>query len=112
MEVLDANYLFGLAATPFGLASLGLIITSFLVEKATANGWKIFISWTTGIILSVVMLLLGRYFDFGAYAAFEFNTLKDWLTFAAVALSPGMISNGIYDSKALDWLLSILGAKK
>ena len=109
MESIDVSYLFGLMATPFGLATLGLIITAFVVDKSISKTVKIIASWGVGIVLSVVMWLLGKYAGFGAYALYEFNTFKDWFLFGIVALSPGMISNGIYDAKLLHWLLSLLG---
>ena len=110
-NLLNINSLLNLVATPFGLATLGLFITSFLVDKATKKVFKVILSWWVGIILSVAMLLLGKYVNFGAYAVFAFNSWQDWAVFILVALSPGLISNGIYDSKILQWLLNIISKK-
>ena len=108
-NLFNINYLLGLIATPFGLATLGVLLTAFFVEKVTSRTWKVIISWAVGIALSVGMLLLGKYANFGTYAVFEFSTWQDWTAFILVALSPGLISNGIYDSKVLQWLLNLIG---
>jgi hypothetical protein len=52
------------------------------------------------------MLLLGKYLDFGTYALFGFDTWQDWVIFGLVALSPGFISNGIFDSKFFEKILN------
>ena len=99
MENIDINYLFSLVGTPFGLATLALIVSGWInVNFDLGKTAKVFIPWVIGIILSCVMLLLGKAFNFGAYALCDFNTIKDWLVFGIVALSPGLMSNGIYDS--------------
>jgi len=111
MESIDISYLLSLVATPFGLATLALIVCGWINQMFSfGKTAKVIIPWATGIVLSVVMLLLGKYAGFGAYALYGFNTFKDWLIFGLVALSSGLISNGIYDSKMLEWLLSLLGA--
>lgn len=106
------DYLFSLIGTPFGLATLALLICGWInVKFDFSKTAKVMIPWAVGIVLSVALWLLGKFFNFGAYALYEFGTFKDWLIFALVALSPGLISNGIYDSKVLQWLLSFLGAE-
>ena len=111
MGTIDMDYLFGLIGTPFGLATLALIICGWInVKFDFGKTAKVLIPWIVGIILSCAMWLLGKFVNFGAYAQIEFNTFKEWAVFALVALSPGLISNGIYDSKVLQWLLSLLGA--
>ena len=106
---LDIGNVLTLIATPFGLATLGVILTAFLVEKTTKKGWKIFVSWAVGIFLTVGVFFLGKYASVGMFTGFIFETWKHWATFVFLALSPGMISNGIYDTKILEPVLKWLG---
>ena len=108
---MDMDYLYSLVGTPFGLATLALIVCGWINAKFDFDKpKKVVLPWIVGIILSVVMWLLSKFFNFGAYALYEFKTLKDWAVFTLVAVSPGLIANGIYDSRMLHWLLSLLGA--
>ena len=110
---MDMDYLFSLISTPFGLATLALIVCGWINAKFDfKKPLKVMLPWGLGILLSIAMWLLGKYANFGVYALYEFNTFKDWAVFALVCLSPGLISNGIYDSKVLHWLLSLLGAAR
>jgi len=112
METLSISYLLGLVGTPFGIATACLIISGWLISRQNITGiMKVLTPWVVGIVLSVAMLLAGKHFNFGAYAFKVFATWQDWVVFGLVALSPGMISNGIYDSKILEWLLRALNAK-
>ena len=110
---MDMDYLFSLVSTPFGLATLALIVCGWInVKFDFGRTVKVIMPWLVGVVFSLIMWLLGKTLNFGAYALYEFNTLKEWAIFALVSLSPGLISNGIYDSKALHWLLTLLGAAK
>ena len=109
MESLDLDLILKLVGTPFGLAVLCLTIAAWVHKEFEVVGkWKVFIPWGIGIGLSVIMFFLGKYLNFGAYALYEFNNWKDWLVFVFVAFSPGLISNGIYDSKFLQFVLKLL----
>ena len=111
LMTMDISNLLTLIATPFGLATLGLLLTAFLVDKAAAKGWKIFISWAVGIMLTAIVFLLGKYANIGMFTGWVFDTWQSYAVFVLLAVSPGMISNGIYDSKLLQWLLEFLGKK-
>ena len=109
--MVDISVLFNLVSTPFGIAVACLTLatwihTKFEVEKKLV---RVFIPWGIGIILSVIMWFTGKNFDFGAYALYEFNTLKEWAIFVFVALSPGFISNGMFDTGFLQAFLKMLG---
>jgi len=110
---MEISYILELVKTPLGISMACLIISSWLIKTLNIeNKMKVFTPWLIGIVLSGIMLLLGKFANFGAYAGYEFNTWKDWLGFGIVAVSPGCISNSIYDTKLLEWLLKILGISK
>ena len=104
MELVE---MYGLLSVPFGIALVGLFLSQWLIARLDINR-KVLTAWIVGIVLSVAMLAAGKWFGFGAYAAFEFNNWKDWAVFALVALSPGMISNGLFDSGLLEKLLNLI----
>ena len=94
---------------PFGIALFCLILSDLAIKKLDLLGrYKVFAPWVIGIVLSGVMLLVGKYADFGAYSEFVFNSWKDWAVFAIVAVSPGLISNGLFDSKLLEKVLGLI----
>ena len=94
---------------PFGIGVFCLFVSDWVIKKFDLIGrYKVFMPWVIGIVLSGVMLLAGKYFDFGAYKEFVFHDWKDWAVFAVVAVSPGMMSNGLFSSKLLEKLLSFI----
>ena len=106
MEIFE---MLNLVGTPFGIAVVCLFVTQFLIEKFNFEGKaKVFTSWIVGVALSGIMLLIGKLIDFGAYAAFDFKSWQEWATFSLVALSPGLISNGIFSSGLLEKLLNLI----
>ena len=106
MEIVE---MLGLIGTPFGLALVCLFITEWTIAKLALDGrQKLAASWIIGIVLSGVMLALGKYAGYGTYAVFAFDSWQDWTTFALVALSSGLISNGMFDSKILEGLLKLI----
>ena len=106
MEIFE---MLNLIATPFGLALVCLFIAEWVIVKFVLEGrQKVAAAWITGIVLSIVMWALGKFLGWGTYALFEFNTWQEWTTFALVAISPGLISNGIFSSGLLDKLLSLI----
>jgi hypothetical protein len=106
---MEFSEIIGLVGTPFGLALVGLFLSQWVIAKFNFEGrTKVFTAWIVGIVWSVAMLLAGKYADFGAYAGFDFVSWKCWATFALVALSTGLISNDIFDSKLLEKLLNLL----
>ena len=113
MEIIEIGYLLELIMTPYGISVVCLMLSSLLITKFNIDGkMKVFTPWIVGSVLSVIMLALGKYINFGAYAIYEFNTWKDWAIFVLVAVSPGCISNSIYDTKLLKWLLKLFGVSK
>ena len=108
-NLIDFSNLLSLIATPLGIAALGVLLTAFLVDKADKKGWKIFLSWAVGVVLTVFVFLVGKYAHIGMFTGFVFETWQHWAIFIVLAISPGMMSNGIYDSKILAWLLNFLG---
>jgi hypothetical protein len=105
----DISNILTLIATPLGLAALGMLLTAFLVDKVQPKAWKIFVSWAVGVVLTLVVCFIGRKFGIGMFAGFVFDGWQAWATFIVLCISPGMMSNGIYDSKILSWLLKFLG---
>ena len=104
---MEISEMLKLVATPFGIGLVGLFLSEWLIDRLYISK-KVLTSWIVGIILSAIMLALGKFAAFGAYAVFDFNSWQDWVTFALVALSPGPISNGLFSSKLLETILNMI----
>ncbi len=104
---MELTEIYGLLSTPFGLALVALFVSDWLINKFSITK-KVLLTWIVGIVLSVIMLLLGKFANYGAYAEFTFKVWQDFAIFTLVAISPALISNGIYDSKLLEKILDFL----
>ena len=105
----DISNILTLIATPLGLSSLGVILTAFLDDKVQPKAWKIFVSWAVGVVLTLIVFFIGRKFGIGMFTGFVLESWQHWAILFVLAISTGMMSNGIYDSKILSWLLIFLG---
>jgi len=106
---MEISEMLSLVSTPFGIGLVGLFLTQFVIDRVSLEKrGKVFVSWAIGIVLSGVMLAAGKFVNFGAYAVFEFGSWQDWATFGVIALMPGLISNGIFSSKILESVLSLI----
>lgn len=96
-----------LVSTPFGLALVGLFVSQFVIEKFEfEDKKKVFASWGVGIALTTIMLVVGLFAQWGAFAGFNLSNYKDWIVFALVALSTGLISNGYFSSGFFEKILN------
>ena len=104
----------GMTGTPFGLSVLILGISAWLNAKFEFKKKivKVVTPWAIGILLSIALFFAGKYFNFGVYAAFAFSDWKEWVVFGFVALSPGLIANGLFDAGILQTVLKWLDVEK
>jgi len=101
-----------LLKTPFGIALLGVFLTEFMVRWFSLEGKaKVWTSWLCGILLTFVMVVLGRMFDFGAFAEFTFSEWGDYATVIVIGLFSGFVSNGVFSSEFLEGLLKLIRKK-
>lgn len=84
------------------VASAALLLTSLITKNIAQSTWKQVISWAVAIALAFV----GDYFELGIFAK------TDLFWTIAYGIAAGLVSNGIFDIKWVQAVLTLIGFKK